>query len=100
MKDLLAKLDAHQVVNADGKRVEFDNGMVVSRSIKESSSSEVCLVIQVTITLGDGSYSDTSWTDAENRMIIKWFNDKNASYSRDSYDMVTTANKKLAKLIG
>jgi len=100
MKDLLAKLDAHQVVKADGKRVELDNGMVVSYSIKQLSSAEVCLVIVVTIRLGDGSYSDTAWTDAENRNILRWFNAKNDSYSRDSYDVVTDANEKLAKLIG
>ena len=100
MKDLLAKLDAHQVVKADGKRVELENGMVVTYKVEQLSSADVCLVIVVTISLGDGSYRDTTWTDAENRMVIRWFNAKHDAYSNASYNRVTDANDKLAKLIG
>ena len=98
MKDLLAKLDAYQVVTADSKRVEFDNGMVVTYRIEIVPHRDVCLSMVITVRLGDGTYSDTAWNDKENRMIIRWFNDKYDSFSRDSYDRVK--NEKLAKLIG
>ena len=100
MKDLLAKLDAHQVVSADSKRVEFDNGMVVTYRIEIVPQLDVCLSIVIKIRLGDGTYSDTAWSDAENRMILRWFNDKYDSFSKGAYDRVTNASEKLVKLIG
>ena len=100
MKDLLAKLDAYQVVTADSKRVEFDNGMVVTYRIEKTPHRDVCLSMVITVRLGDGTYSDTAWNDEENRMIIRWFNDKYNSFRDDAYDRVTNASEKLAKLIG
>lgn len=100
MKDLLAKLDAYQVVTADSERVEFDNGMVVTYRIEKKLHRDVCLSMVITVRLGDGTYSDTAWNDEENRMILRWFNDKYGCFRDDAYDRVTNASEKLAKLIG
>ena len=78
MKDLLKKLDAHQVVNADEKRVELDNGMVVTYKIDHLLASvmcKVCLVVVINVRLGDGCYTDTAWSTEENRMALKWFSE-------------------------